>query len=556
MSETSLRQIRVLHLVSAGGVVPGLQQSLFMPLLTRMPKARVKSQVVCLAPGVVPATVLRQHGIPVYEAPLSRQRFSFNALAEITKAAQLFKPDVIQAWGHTAQLVACYVRRRCDWRPQLLWNFTHTPPLARAAGLLDRQKLKLLGKLASKVDRIIYASDAGAAHHRRAGLPEDGSITIAPGVDAARHRPDQKARRKLREHLQLPRGAFVIGMLAPFLPESDHATLLKGVGELVKTQPEVNVVLAGHGVSKGNATLMALIGGGALSTRVHLLGEWSDVSSLFNACDVVCSSALHDEQRMQMVMAMLCGAPCVATGIGAQGEILGEHGLAIEPGSPAAFIKALTRILQLTSERRADMVKRARKHALRNYVHIRALQRYLQLYQELIGQEVSSAPMPEPAKDTDVDAREDEAAAPRKAVVIEAIEDPESLEAQVDAAAPETLPQWRVEASSGATAAVATPSKDGDVLDLFEASISSDSDAPVADADHVSALEEDLGELLAPELLETDAPAPRAVSSGPKPVRSEPAEAPRKADAMERMRNAARQELQRAAAAQAQSAKR
>ena len=34
-----------------------------MPVLTRMPKQRVKTQVVCLAPGAVPAAMLRQNGV-------------------------------------------------------------------------------------------------------------------------------------------------------------------------------------------------------------------------------------------------------------------------------------------------------------------------------------------------------------------------------------------------------------------------------------------------------------------------------------------------------------
>ena len=117
---------------------------------------------------------------------------------------------------------------------------------------------------------------------------------------------------------------------------------------------------------------MALVGGGTLGTRTHLLGEWSDVASLFNACDLVCSSALNDSSRMTLVMAMLCGVPCVATGMGAQGEVIGQFGVAIEPGSPAAFVKGITRVMQLTPEKRAHMAQGARKHALEE-LRVRAL---------------------------------------------------------------------------------------------------------------------------------------------------------------------------------------
>ena len=91
-----------------------------MPVLTRMPKQRVKTQVVCLAPGAVPAAVLRQSGVPVHDVALSRQRFSFGGFGELLKAAKAFKPDVIQAWGYTAQIVANQVRKRYDLALDLL----------------------------------------------------------------------------------------------------------------------------------------------------------------------------------------------------------------------------------------------------------------------------------------------------------------------------------------------------------------------------------------------------------------------------------------------------
>src|SRR5215217_466003 len=335
-----------------------------MPPLTRMPKQRVKTQVVCLAQGAVPAAVLRQSGVPVHDVALSRQRFSFGGFGDLVKAAKAFKPDVIHAWGYTAQIVANQVRKRCDRKIKVVWTIASTAPLPRGAGMIDRRKIKYAAKAAATADRIVYASDAGAAQHRRAGFPEGEQLTIPPGIDATRFKPDPAARLKIREQLHLAAESFVIGMVAPFQPEYDHLTFLKAVGELIKSNPHVVVVLAGHGVQKGNGPLMALVGGGTLGTRVQLLGEWSDLASLFNACDVVCSSALNDSARMTLVAAMLCGVPCVATGMGAQGEVIGQYGVAIEPGSAPAFLKGVQRVLQQTPEKRALMAQGARKHAL------------------------------------------------------------------------------------------------------------------------------------------------------------------------------------------------
>ncbi|MFL6620984.1 MAG: glycosyltransferase, partial [Povalibacter sp.] len=326
----------MLHVVGSAGLSGAVQQSLFMPLLTRMPKNRVKAQVVSLSPGFAAGAVLRQNGVPVHDIAFSRKRFSWGAMGELVKTTREFRPDVIQAWGHTAQLLALYVRSRCDWPLKVVWSPGETAPLPNKPGFVDSQKLNFAAKYSSKVNRMIYTSEASAMLHRRAGFPEDGYAVVAPGVDPMRFKPDFAARKKVREQLGLSGEAFVIGMVAPFQTIHDHPTLIRAAGEMIKTNPHISVLLAGHGVQKGNGPLMALVGGGTLGTRTHLLGDWSDISAFFNACDVACSSSLTDSGRLTLVMAMLCGVPCVATGMGAQGEVIGQFGVAVEPGSPTA----------------------------------------------------------------------------------------------------------------------------------------------------------------------------------------------------------------------------
>src|SRR5262245_41806160 len=139
-----------------------------MPVLTRLPKQRVKTQVICLAPSAVPGAVLRQSGVPVHDVALSRKRFSFGGFSELVKAAKGFRPDVIHAWGYTAQICANMLRKRLDRKIKVVWTVGSTTPLPRGAGMIDRQKVKYAAKAAATADRIVYASDSGAAQHRRA----------------------------------------------------------------------------------------------------------------------------------------------------------------------------------------------------------------------------------------------------------------------------------------------------------------------------------------------------------------------------------------------------
>ncbi len=518
----------MLHVVSSSGVSAATQQSLFMPLLTRMPKHRVKAQVVSLAPGFAAGAVLRQNGVPVHDIALSRSRFSWGAFGELLKATREFRPDVIQAWGLTAQLVAILVRSRCDWQPKVVWSPADTAPLPKTAGLIDRQKLRLAAKFAGKATRIVYTSEAAGVLHRRAGFPDEGHAVVSPGVDPLRFKPDFAARKKVREQLGLGGDAFVIGMVAPFQPIHDHATLIKAAGELIKTNPNIAVILAGHGVQKGNGPLMALVGGGALGTRTQLLGDWSDTSSFFNACDIACSSSLTDSGRLTLVMAMLCGVPCVATGMGAQGEVIGQSGIAVEPGSPVAFIRGITRVMQMPQDRRAFMAQGARKHALTNFVYVRSLQKYLQLYFDMVGrqslavedvptQEIDAS-IPAPPADMQIVVKDKKAA---NSVAIQDLADPDSIEEKVK----ETFKYEKRKPDPEPPPPVveAAPVNDGDVLEIFEADLTrSNTSSQSAMSERARGVAEEFEDLLSPEDLQTD----EAVAAAPAKAAEKPVVAP------------------------------
>jgi glycosyltransferase involved in cell wall biosynthesis len=385
--DNKFRRLKVLHMVGAdNGVAPN---ALLLPLLTRGARQRIENQVVHFAQGDTQFGVVRQSGIPVHEVPLSLKRFSMFAPSELRDLISKIKPDVIHAWGATAHLAATFAAPSDKNAVPQVWSVARTTPLAPDAGWLDKQIFGLAKPARAK--RIVFSSAVAAAQYRRAGWPEATATVIAAGIDADRYKPDPAARERVRKQLELPNDAVVIGMHAPYSPEFDHATLLKAVGELIRTNQHLYCVLAGRAMQKGNAVLMAAVGGGTLGTRTRLIGEWSDVSALFNACDVVCSSATTDSARLALAMAMSCGVPCVGTGVGAQGEVLGNFGIAVEPGSPSALVRGLGRALELPFERRAFVIHEARKHIWLNYNIARSIEKLHELYIELAPEVLGAA---------------------------------------------------------------------------------------------------------------------------------------------------------------------
>jgi len=369
-----------LHLVSA---TAQSQQSLMgqlMPVATRFNRNFLQMEVVYFEPGLQQATVLRQMGVPVHEIEWSRRRFSINALPSLLKIIRKLDPDIIHAWGHSAQTTLYLLKRFMKSMPPVVWTMPNIPTVTPKSGFLDRKKTDMVKKAVAMNPHIVYPTTAIAAQYRRIGFSDKNFSTIAVGVDVERYKPDEKLRAKLRSDLKLDNKAYVIGMHAPFIAENDYASFIKATAELIKYNPNVYVIIAGRGVQRGNAGLMGLLGGGTLASRTQLLGEWSDLSMFYNTCDVACSSALHDGNAMQMAVAMLCGVPCVGTGKGAQGEVLGTNGIAVEPGSPNGMIRGVTRVMEMPADRREFVIKNARQHALANYSVQGTVEKYMGLY--------------------------------------------------------------------------------------------------------------------------------------------------------------------------------
>ena len=399
VAEAKFRRLRVLHLVSADG--KSAPNPMLVPLLARGNRQRIESQVVSFSVGDPRYSVLRQSGLPVHEVPLSRQRFTPGAYGDIKKVLTEFKPDVLHAWGSTAQIVATLLGGGKAKAPPgsgkqtavpVVWSPSRTAPLYKQDGWLDRKKFKVNVKRGAKCERIVYPSAVSGANFRRAGLPEAGQTVIAPGVDVERYKPDESMRQKVRDQLELPKDAVVATMYAPFVPESDYVTFIKAIGELIRINPNLYCVMAGRGATKGNAALSQLVGGGLLATRVRVIGEWTDLSSLFNASDVVCSTATSDSMRLTLAISMLCGVMCAATSVGAQGEVIGGFGASVESGSVEGLTRGIRRILEMPPERRAFMAQSARRHILQNFNMARSIEKFHELYIEIVTGE---APAPQ-----------------------------------------------------------------------------------------------------------------------------------------------------------------
>lgn len=376
--QSPVQPIRVLHLLSAEPQTRPIERAALRGVLSEIPRRRVAPQIVRFAKGDAHGMALKMLGVEVHELGARRQPLSSVALRELRAVAEQCRPHILHAWDYPAQLASLALQD--DLGVRLVWSMTATRP---PSGLLNGS-LRSTVKDAARADAVVYTSRLSATAHHDAGFPADKRRIVEPGVDAELYKPDFAARRRVRAQWQIPTDAFVIGMHAPLTPQLDHAALIATADELARSQPQLHVLLAGTQVDTHNPALGALVRAAKhIAGRVHAVGNMLDMAELYSGCDVACAIASDDSRRLDVVAAMLCGVPCVATSVDAQAELLGDVGIGVAVGDRHSLHAALQALIDMPAAKRATLAQRARQHALRNLTSKRAGARYLRLYEKL-----------------------------------------------------------------------------------------------------------------------------------------------------------------------------
>jgi glycosyltransferase involved in cell wall biosynthesis len=189
----------------------------------------------------------------------------------------------------------------------------------------------------------------------------------------------------VRRELGVPAQTVLIGLIARFHPQKDHATFIRAASLLHSKQPHVRFVLAGDGVSWNNATLAGWITRAGLAHHTHLLEARDDIPRLTAALDIATSSASHGEAFPLVIgEAMCCGVPCVVTDVGDSAVLVASTGRVVPPGDAPALARAWHDLIESGPEHRAVLGWAAR-HRMEECFELRTVvRRYEQLYQDVL----------------------------------------------------------------------------------------------------------------------------------------------------------------------------
>ncbi|GHC99651.1 glycosyl transferase [Pseudorhodoferax aquiterrae] len=372
----------VLHVIA--GLGRGGAEAV-MARLVAASAAQCRHVVVSLSDDGVHGARLRMQGVSVHTLGWRRGRATAGGLFRLYRVVRDVRPDVVQTWMYHADLVGGLAARLAGVRA-VSWGIRNSDLHPQRSSRSARMALRLCALLSAWVPRVIVScSERAARLHAALGYRADRMQTISNGLDLHTWSVRPQARAEQRARWGIGMAAPLLGMVARWDPQKDHANLFEALSQVARALPELVCVLVGPGMDAENANLIRAIRARGLQGRIVLDGPRDDVVDVVAALDVhVLSSAYGEAFPNVVAEAMACGTPCVVTDVGDSGRIVGACGWVVPPCDAQALGEALQEALTVVcGDGGAALRAACRQHVEEHFGLDRMVQAYLQLWARL-----------------------------------------------------------------------------------------------------------------------------------------------------------------------------
>jgi sugar transferase (PEP-CTERM/EpsH1 system associated) len=245
---------------------------------------------------------------------------------------------------------------------------------------------RILRRLSRRwTDRMFCVSQELRDYYcREMDLPATALDVIPNGVDTEEFEPDLRAQMDVRAQLSVRPETLVVGTVSRLDPVKDHLTLLEAAGKALHKGLDLQLVIIGDGPQRP-AIQEFLASRPLLRQRTLLTGEIHNVAQWLNGLDVFVLPSLSEGLSNTLLEAMAVGVPPVATAIGGNSEVVEQRrsGILVAPRDVDSISECL---LELATARawRLELGRNARERIVAHFSLARMLQRYDQMYSELV----------------------------------------------------------------------------------------------------------------------------------------------------------------------------
>ena len=298
----------------------------------------------------------------------------------LTESLQKLKPDLVHA-SLTLSPLDFRLPEICEELNIPLVATFHPPFDSKLRNLSSSTQFltyQLYAPFLAKYDKVIVFSHLKRNLLVKLGVPRRKLAIIPNGVDSDRYSPGPSP---IKEQYQAKRLFVYLGRIAP---EKNVEALLKA-WKACDMGEDAKLLIVGNGLLK--TTLQPLYG---VEQGIHWLGFIAEEETriqILRAADVFILPSLVEGLSLSLLEAMACGAACLATDAGADGEVLEKGaGVILNTQGVTTQLKTLLPLFRDHEEITVLLGKKARERVLERYTFQENINSLEALYQKILAQ--------------------------------------------------------------------------------------------------------------------------------------------------------------------------
>ncbi|MDX8404950.1 MAG: glycosyltransferase family 4 protein [Mariprofundus sp.] len=231
--------------------------------------------------------------------------------------------------------------------------------------------------LADSASQRRFLIDQGITGSEKLDVLADGSIS---GVDVDRFKPDDAARKAVREQLNIAGGEVLLLFLGRLNRDKGVLDLAQAVASVDGNK--LHLLLVGPDEAALKDEVQEITSGCA--DHVHFIDYTDSPEDYFSAADIFCLPSYREGFGSVIIEAAACAVPAIGSDIyGVSDAIVdGETGLLFPPGNVTALREAIEQMV-IDSESRERMGQAALKRARNDFSTKRLVQAWMDYYDGL-----------------------------------------------------------------------------------------------------------------------------------------------------------------------------
>lgn len=300
--------------------------------------------------------------------------FDLAGLSALAREIDRFNPSIVQTNAGDTVKFAVLSKLLFRWKAPIVLRNANM-----ASDFVTSKPKRFFNKwLVERVDHVVSVSERCKDDFMATySYPENRITSIPIGIDC-----DTFETGIPPDLLTFFNGGKVVVNVASLVPEKNHLGLLRIMEKVLKTIPDIKLLVVGDGWLRRELEQNIITMG--LQDHVFLLGYRSDVFSLLSNARALLLSSKIEGLPGVILEAQFCKCPVIAYNVGGISEIIShaETGWLIAPGDEAAFVGAIT---DLFHDGNVNYIKeRAYRQAL-DFDNRTIAKRFARVFEEVEG---------------------------------------------------------------------------------------------------------------------------------------------------------------------------